>query len=90
MRPRRRVGIARRCAKTRRGALREKWVGVVAIGKERRRQREGFGFVPHFVARAPKRATRIERIKDDVAALRVVELAEELSRRVIDDGGIAP
>ena len=71
------------------GRVREKRIAVVAVGKERRRQRERFGLVPHFIARTPERAATVERIENDVAARRIVELAEELSRRVVDDGRLA-
>ena len=71
------------------GRVRKERVRMVAVGKERRRERERLGVVPHFVTRAPERAASVEGIENDVAARLVVELRKELPRRVIDDGGIA-
>ena len=57
-------------------------------GKKRRGQRQGFGFVPPLVARAPKRAARIERIEHDVAAVGPVELARVFQGGVVHDRGL--
>ena len=44
----------------------------------------------NLVAKAPIGTPCIEWIKDEIAALRRVELRRELQRRIVDDGGLFP
>jgi len=71
-------------------AFGEERVLVSAIGKERRRQRERFGLVAQFIAWAPVRRARVDRIEDHVTALGRVELRCVFERRVVHDRRVAP
>ena len=47
----------------------------------------GFGLPSQFLGRSPIGAAVVERIQNNVAALGGVEAANELTSRVVDDGG---
>ena len=65
-------------------------VVLTGLGDKLVRDAVGIGGVSDFIERRPERAAGIEWIQDDVAALGLIIMRDELAAGIIDQGGFAP
>src|ERR1017187_5112914 len=66
-------------------------LALLIIGglEERRGNRSGLGASDQLLRRPPVRAPAVERIEDNIAAMRVIEPFDKFAGRVIKNGGVA-